>query len=80
MARTRELSLAFAETHPSDAARVLEHLPVTDATAFLTLLPARLGAPVLRHMLPTSAARFRNFPKPCADWTSSSCTGSFWKK
>jgi magnesium transporter len=57
MARTRELSLAFAETHPSDAARVLEHLPVTDATAFLTLLPARLGAPVLRHMLPTSAAR-----------------------
>jgi len=56
MARTRELSLAFAETHPSDAARVLEHLPVTDATAFLTLLPARLGAPVLRHMLPTSAA------------------------
>jgi magnesium transporter len=57
MARTRELSLAFAETHPSDAARVLEHLSVTDATAFLTLLPARLGAPVLRHMLPTSAAR-----------------------
>jgi len=57
MARTRELSLAFAETHPGDAARVLERLTVADASAFLTLLPARLGAPVLRHMLPTSAAR-----------------------
>lgn len=57
MARTRELSLAFAETHPGDAARVLESLAVDNATAFLTLLPARLGAPVLRHMLPTAAAR-----------------------
>lgn len=57
MARTRELSLAFAETHPADAARVLQHLSVDDAAAFLKLLPVRLGAPVLRHMLPTSAAR-----------------------
>jgi Mg/Co/Ni transporter MgtE len=56
MARARELSLAFAETHPGDAARVLEHLSTDDATAFLKLLPVRLGAPVLRHMLPTSAA------------------------
>ncbi|MCR4301457.1 MAG: hypothetical protein NUV51_07585, partial [Sulfuricaulis sp.] len=56
MARTRELSLAFAEAHPGDAARVLEHLSTHDATAFLKLLPTRLGAPVLRHMLPTSAA------------------------
>ncbi|MDH5513462.1 MAG: CBS domain-containing protein, partial [Gammaproteobacteria bacterium] len=56
MARTRELSLVFAETHPGDAARVLEHLPIDDATAFLKLLPVRLGAPVLRHMLPTTAA------------------------
>ncbi len=56
MARTRELSLAFAETHPGDAARVLEHLSTHDATAFLKLLPVRLGAPVLHHMLPTSAA------------------------
>lgn len=56
MPRTRELSLAFAETHPGDAARVLEHLSTHDATAFLKLLPVRLGAPVLRHMLPTSAA------------------------
>ena len=57
MARTRELSLAFAETHPADAARVLEHLSIDDASAFLKLLPVRLGAPVMRHMLPTSAAR-----------------------
>lgn len=57
MARTRELSLAFAETHPGDVARVLERLTVVDATDFLALLPARLGAPVLRHMLPTTAAR-----------------------
>lgn len=56
MARTRDLSLAFAETHPGDAARVLEHLSTSDATAFLKLLPVRLGAPVLQHMLPTSAA------------------------
>jgi magnesium transporter len=57
MARARELSLAFVESHPGDAARVLEHLSTDDATAFLKLLPVRLGAPVLRHMLPTSAAR-----------------------
>ena len=57
MARTRELSLAFAETHPSDAARVLERVAVADAAAFLAMLPARLGAPVLRQMLPTAAAR-----------------------
>ena len=56
MARARDLSLAFAETHPGDTARVLEHLSTHDATAFLKLLPVRLGAPVLRHMLPTSAA------------------------
>lgn len=56
MARTRELSVAFAENHPADAARVLEHLSHTDAAAFLKLLPVRLGAPVLRHMLPTTAA------------------------
>ncbi|MDH3309428.1 MAG: CBS domain-containing protein [Gammaproteobacteria bacterium] len=57
MARTRELSLSFVESHPGDAARVLEHLPTDDTSAFLKLLPVRLGAPVLRHMLPTSAAR-----------------------
>lgn len=56
MARARDLSLAFAETHPGDAARVLEHLSTSEATAFLKLLPVRLGAPVLQHMLPTSAA------------------------
>lgn len=57
MTKIRELSLAFAEAHPDDAARVLEQLPAAEAAAFLSLLPARLGAPVLRHMLPTAAAR-----------------------
>lgn len=57
MAKTRELSLAFVEMHPADAARVLDHLSIDDVTAFFALVPARLSAPLLRHMLPTTAAR-----------------------
>jgi len=57
MARPRDLSLAFSESHPRDAARVLEQLSIQEATSYLKLLPVRLSAPVIRHMLPTSAAR-----------------------
>jgi len=57
MARTERLTLAFLETHPDDAARVLERLdPVQAATLFDTL-PARLAAPVLARMLSAYAAR-----------------------
>lgn len=56
MAKRRELSLVFAETHPGDSARVLDRLTAEDAAAFFRFLPVRLGAPVLRQMLPLAAA------------------------
>jgi Mg/Co/Ni transporter MgtE len=57
MASNEELSYAFLDAHPADAARVLERLAVTEAGALLQLLPVRLAAPVLRHMLPLAGAR-----------------------
>ncbi len=51
------MSLAYVDRHPADAARVLGHLTPEDATAFLAVLPKRLGAPLLTHLLPTFAAR-----------------------
>lgn len=56
MAKRRELSLVFAETHPGESARVLDRLTAEDAAAFFRFLPARLVAPVLRQMLPLAAA------------------------
>lgn len=51
------LSHAFLETHPDDAARVLERLPPAAAAALLLAVPQRLAAPVLRQMLPLAGAR-----------------------
>ncbi len=57
MARREDLSFAFLETHPTDAARVLERLAPQNVTALLSEAPARLAAPVLRAMLPPFVAR-----------------------
>jgi Mg/Co/Ni transporter MgtE len=57
MASSEELSYAFLETHPADAARVLERLASTEAAALLQAAPLRIASPVLRHMLPLSGAR-----------------------
>ncbi|MDP1532338.1 MAG: hypothetical protein Q8L92_02030, partial [Rubrivivax sp.] len=55
--RDHSLSLAFMRGHPAQAARVLEALPVDEATALFARTPARLGATVLAAMLPQRAAR-----------------------
>lgn len=57
MADTAELSLAYLESHPADAARVMERLAPQQAAALLESAPVRLTAPVLREMLPLHAAR-----------------------
>jgi magnesium transporter len=54
---TEELSFAFLEAHPVDAARVLERLLPQATAVLLAAAPARLTAPVLRQMLPLNAAR-----------------------
>jgi Mg/Co/Ni transporter MgtE len=56
-ARTEALSFAFLESHPSDAARVLERLAPQNVSALVSDAPARLVAPVLRAMLPPFVAR-----------------------
>lgn len=57
MADAQSLTLAFLRAHPPQAARVLETLPAADAAALFTRVPARLGAIVLKDMLPAAAAR-----------------------
>ncbi len=57
MAISQELSYAFLESHPVDAARVLERLAAAESGALLQSAPVRLAAPVLRHMLPLPGAR-----------------------
>jgi magnesium transporter len=57
MAKAEDLSLAFIELHPVDAARVLERLAPQHVAALLAEAPSRLAAPVLRAMLPLHAAR-----------------------
>ncbi|HQU16937.1 MAG: hypothetical protein B7Z66_06480 [Chromatiales bacterium 21-64-14] len=57
MARAEQLSLAFVEAHPADAARVLERLAPESAAALLEAAPVRLTAPVVRHMMAFHAAR-----------------------
>ena len=51
------LSIAFAESHPAEAARVLETLSVADTAGFIGALAPRLAAAILRHMGPPYAAR-----------------------
>ncbi len=55
--RDQTLSLAFMRSHPVQAARVLESLPVEETTAMFERAPARVGAMVLAAMLPRRAAR-----------------------
>ena len=57
MASTEELSYAYLESHPGEAARVLERLAAQDCAAFLGATPRRLAVPVLRQMLALNAAR-----------------------
>jgi magnesium transporter len=52
-----DLSYAFLEAHPNDAARVLERLSTESASALLEVAPIRIVAPVLRQMLPLAGAR-----------------------
>jgi magnesium transporter len=51
------LSTAFAESHPAEAARVLETLSAPDTAEFVAALAPRRAAPILRHMGPPYAAR-----------------------
>lgn len=51
------LSIAFAESHPAEAARVLETLAVADTVGFMGALAPRLAAAILRHLGPPYAAR-----------------------
>ncbi|GIK88202.1 MAG: hypothetical protein BroJett026_36830 [Betaproteobacteria bacterium] len=57
MADPDVLTHAYLDSHPADAARVLEGMPREDAAALFARLPARLGAPVLAAMRPHVAAR-----------------------
>lgn len=57
MASTEELSFAFLEAHPADAARVLERIAPQNVAALISQAPVRLASPVLRAMLPLHAAR-----------------------
>ncbi|MEO6422721.1 MAG: CBS domain-containing protein, partial [Candidatus Nitrotoga sp.] len=57
MARNQDLSFAFLESHPADAARVLQRLAPQNVSALLSEAPVRLSAPVLRVMLPPFVAR-----------------------
>ena len=57
MTSSEELSYAFLEAHPVDAARVLERLAPATAAALLRSAPLRLATPVLRQMLPLAGAR-----------------------
>jgi len=57
MADAEDLTHAFLDAHPFDAARVLEALPAAEAAALFGRLPPRLGGPVLAAMLPPTAAR-----------------------
>tara|TARA_R110000782_G_scaffold270427_1_gene370901 strand:+ start:959 stop:1816 length:858 start_codon:yes stop_codon:yes gene_type:complete len=57
MADQIPLTLAFMDTRPDAAARVLEDMPAEDAAALFAQVPARVGAEVLRQMAAFSAAR-----------------------
>lgn len=57
MSEVRPLSVAFVESHPEQAARVLDALPVAESAAFLAAAPARLAAAIVKHLTPQYAAR-----------------------
>jgi magnesium transporter len=57
VAKAEALTHAFLESHPEDAARVLERLVPQEAAALFAVTPLRTWVPALRAMLPFSAAR-----------------------
>jgi magnesium transporter len=57
MAEVNGLSIAFAESHPADAARVLAALAPGDTAEFVAALPPPLAVPILRHLGPPYCAR-----------------------
>jgi magnesium transporter len=57
MAEAENVTLAFLDAHPAEAARVIETLPSAEAAALFDTMSPRLGAPVLAAMLPPAAAR-----------------------
>jgi len=57
MPGSEDLSFAYIEAHPADAARVLERVAPQHVGTLLATLPARMAAPVLRAMLPLHVAR-----------------------
>lgn len=57
MADPERLTLSYLDSHPGDAARVLERMSAVDCAGLLARVPARVAAPVLAAMLPTAAAR-----------------------
>lgn len=56
MPDAEDLGLAFAQSHPQDAARVLASLQSAEAAAFVERVPPRVAAPLLQAMLPLVAA------------------------
>lgn len=57
MAEAENVTLAFLDAHPGEAARVIEALPSAEAAALFESISPKLGAPVLGTMLPPAAAR-----------------------
>jgi magnesium transporter len=57
MAEAENVTAAFLDAHPVEAARVLETVAAAEAAELLGTLSPRLGAPVLSAMLPPAAAR-----------------------
>src|SRR5690606_12241557 len=57
MAEAENVTLAFLDAHPAEAARVIEALPSAEAAALFATISPKLGAPVLGAMLPPAAAR-----------------------
>lgn len=57
MNKVHDLTIAYVESHPGDAARVLERLPADATAAFLASIPVRIAAPLAGQMLPPLAAR-----------------------
>ncbi len=57
MAGTADFSFAFLESHPGDAARVMERLAPPAVSALLADAPVRLVAPALRVMMPLHVSR-----------------------
>jgi magnesium transporter len=57
VAATEDLSFAFLDAHPADAARVLERIAPQNVAPLLADAPLRIAASVLRAMLPLQAAR-----------------------